>query len=75
MNKDYVELVDEGQTTYDEGSRRDIYLEASQIAHDDAPWMFIDYAELIRGVHESVNLDSYTVSSVGGPYLELVEMN
>lgn len=75
VNKDYVELVDEGQTTYDEGSRRDIYLEASQIAHDDAPWMFIDYAELIRGVHQSVNADSYTVSSVGGPYLELVEMN
>ncbi|SEW13660.1 ABC transporter substrate-binding protein [Halobacterium jilantaiense] len=75
VNKDYVELVDEGQTTYDEGSRRDLYLEASQIAHDDAPWMFIDYAELIRGVHQSVNADSYTVSSVGGPYLELVEMN
>jgi peptide/nickel transport system substrate-binding protein len=75
VNKDYMELVDEGQTTYDDDSRRDIYLEASQIAHDDAPWMFIDYAELIRGVHESVNEDSYTVSSVGGPYLELVEMS
>jgi len=75
VNKDYVELVDDGQTTYDEGSRRDIYLEASQIAHDDAPWMFIDYAELIRGIHQSVNADTYTVSSVGGPYLELVELN
>jgi len=75
VNKEYVELVDEGQTTYDTGDREEIYLEASQIAHDDAPWMFIDYAELIRGIHESVNGDSYTVSSVGGPYLELVELN
>jgi len=75
VNKDYVELVDEGQTTYDEGSREEIYLEASEIAHEEAPWMFIDYAELIRGVHESVNADTYTVSSVGQPYLELVELN
>jgi peptide/nickel transport system substrate-binding protein len=74
-NTDYMELVDEGQVTYEDSARRDIYTQATEMAHEQAPWVFIDYAELIRGVHESVNSDSYTVSSVGGPYLELVELN
>jgi peptide/nickel transport system substrate-binding protein len=74
-NTDYMELVDEGQVTYEDSARRDIYTQATEMAHEQAPWVFLDYAELIRGVHESVNADSYTVSSVGGPYLELVELN
>jgi peptide/nickel transport system substrate-binding protein len=73
-NTEFMDLVEQGQTTYDQAQRRDLYLQASQIAHEQAPWMFIDYAELIRGIHQSVNADSYTVSSVGGPYLELVEL-
>lgn len=74
-NTDYMELVDQGQTAYDSDEREDLYLEASRMAHDQAPWVFIDYAQLVRAIHESVKADSYTVSSVGGPYLELVKMN
>ena len=73
-NTDFMELVDEGQTEYDNAAREELYTEATTIAHDQAPWVYIDYAQLIRGIHESVNADSYTVSSVGQPYLELVEL-
>lgn len=74
-NPEYMELVEQGQESYDTAERRDLYTQATTIAHEQAPWVFIDYAELVRGVHEDVNLDSYTVSSVGGPYLEAVELN
>ncbi|WP_276272215.1 ABC transporter substrate-binding protein [Haloarcula litorea] len=73
-NTDYMELVDEGQTTYEKSAREELYLEAAKMTHDQAPWVFIDYAQLIRGIHQSVQADSYTVSSVGGPYLELVQL-
>ena len=74
-NTDFMELVNQGQTTYDTAERESLYTEATKLAHDQAPWVFIDYAELVRGVHQSVQSDSFTVSSVGGPYLELVSLN
>jgi peptide/nickel transport system substrate-binding protein len=73
-NTEYMELVNEGQTTYDEGQREEIYLEAARMAHEQAPWVFIDYAETIRGINEAVVSDSLTVSSIGQPYLEYVEL-
>ncbi|MFB6072528.1 MAG: ABC transporter substrate-binding protein [Halobacterium sp.] len=73
-NTEYMKLVNEGQTTYETSKRRTIYKEATKMAHDQAPWVFIDYAKLVRGVHQSVQSDSFTVSSVGGPYLELVKL-
>lgn len=73
-NTDYMELVNQGQTTYDEGEREDLYLEATKLAHEQAPWVYLDYAQTTRGVHESVKSDTFIVSSVGQPYLELVEL-
>jgi peptide/nickel transport system substrate-binding protein len=73
-NTEFVETIREGQQTYDTAERRELYEEASQIAHDEAPWVFLDYAQTLRGIHQSVNRDSFTVSSVGGPYLESVEV-
>ncbi|MFC7044393.1 ABC transporter substrate-binding protein [Halobacteriaceae archaeon GCM10025711] len=74
-NADFMELVREGQQTYDEAKRKELYTEANQIAHDEAPWVFIDYAETLRGVNEAVDQESYTVSSVGGPFLNTVKLN
>ncbi|NHN41581.1 ABC transporter substrate-binding protein [Halorubellus sp. JP-L1] len=73
-NTDYMQLVRDAQSTYDEATRKQKYQQASQIAHDEAPWVFVDYAKTIRAIHESVVSDSFTVSSVGGPFLELVEL-
>lgn len=73
-NTEYMETVREAQSTYDQDQRRQLYEEASQLAHDEAPWVFIDYADTLRGIHQSVVPDSYPISSVGGPYLNLVEL-
>ena len=73
-NTDYMELVRDAQSTYDEATRKENYREASKIAHDEAPWVFVDYAKTIRAINEAVVSDSFTVSSVGGPFLELVEL-
>jgi len=73
-NTEYMQIVREAQATYDEGEREQMYMEANQIAHDEAPWVFVDYAETLRAINEAVVEDSYTVSSVGGPYLNTVEL-
>ncbi|MHC3378937.1 ABC transporter substrate-binding protein [Haloarcula sp. H-GB5] len=73
-NADYMQLVREAQKTYAEGDRESMYEEASQIAYDESPWVFIDYAETLRAVNEAVAEDTYTISSVGGPYLNTVEL-
>jgi len=71
-NTEYMQMVRNAQTTYDEDSRASTYQEANRIAHDEAPWIFVDYAQTLRAVHESVS--GYTVSSVGGPFLNTVEL-
>ncbi len=71
-NSEYMELVEQAQTTTDQEERAQLYQEASQIAHDEAPWVFIDYADEVRGVSDRVS--NYTVAAIGGPYLEAVEL-
>jgi len=74
-NTDYMEMVREAQSTYDESTRQGLYEDASELAHEEAPWVFVDYAETLRAVNEAVEQDSYTVTSVGGPYLNQVSLN
>jgi peptide/nickel transport system substrate-binding protein len=71
-NTEYMQLVREGQKSYDEATRKEKYQQASKIAHEEAPWVFIDHAKTIRAVNQQVS--SYTVSSVGGPFLESVQL-
>jgi peptide/nickel transport system substrate-binding protein len=73
-NTDYMKLVREGQKTYDQATRKQKYSEASNIAHEEAPWIFVDHAKTLRAINQQVEPDSYTVSSVGGPFLESVQL-
>ena len=73
-NTEFMTRVREAQQTYDDSTREQLYMEANQIAHDEAPWVFIDYAQTLRGVNQAVVEDSYTVSSVGGPFLNTVQL-
>jgi peptide/nickel transport system substrate-binding protein len=73
-NTEFMEMVREAQRSYDNDERASTYEEANKLVHDEAPWVFIDYAETLRAVNEQVVSDSYTVSSVGGPYLNTVEL-
>jgi peptide/nickel transport system substrate-binding protein len=72
-NSEYMTLVEEGQQSYDESTRIEKYNEAAQIAHDEAPWVFLDYAKLLRGVGN--NVSDFTPAAVGGPYLNLVSVD
>jgi peptide/nickel transport system substrate-binding protein len=73
-NAEFMSRVREAQRSYDEATREQLYVEANQIAHDEAPWVFIDYAQTLRGVNQAVVEDSYVVSSVGGPFLNTVRL-
>ncbi|PSQ56744.1 ABC transporter substrate-binding protein [Halobacteriales archaeon SW_7_71_33] len=53
-NTDYMETVREAQATLDQDEREEMYTEANRLAHDEAPWVFVDYAETLRGVNEAV---------------------
>ncbi|MBB6645231.1 ABC transporter substrate-binding protein [Halobellus ruber] len=71
-NSEYMEIVEEAQRTSEQSERADLYNQASRIAHDEAPWVFIDYADEVRGVRNAVS--NYVVAAIGGPYLERVEL-
>jgi peptide/nickel transport system substrate-binding protein len=71
-NRDFMQLVEEGQATYDEATRKEKYTEANAIAREEAPWVFIDHAKELRGVRNRV--ENYTVAAIGGPYLNLVTL-
>jgi peptide/nickel transport system substrate-binding protein len=71
-NTGYMETVREAQRTYDEAKRRSLYEEANATAHEESPWVFVDYAKTLRAANEAVS--NYTISSVGGPYLNTVTL-
>ena len=71
-NTEYMEMVREAQRTYDDASRRETYQTANELAHEESPWVFVDYAKTLRAANESVS--DYTISSVGGPYLNTVTL-
>ncbi|MFP4590549.1 MAG: ABC transporter substrate-binding protein [Halobacteriales archaeon] len=71
-NTDYMDLIESGQASYDMGEREDLYLQASEIAHEEAPWVYMTYAEEIRGVRDEVS--GYVLEVIGGPFLNLVDL-
>ncbi|MFT4890424.1 MAG: peptide/nickel transport system substrate-binding protein [Halobacteriales archaeon] len=71
-NREYTQLVMEGQSTYDEETRRQKYEQASKIAHDEAPWVFLDHAKELRGVHNRVS--GFVIAPISGPYLNRVSV-
>ena len=72
-NRDYMDLVEQGQASYDESERQSLYNEANQIAHDEAPWVYLDYADELRGVSSRVS--GFQIAAISGPYLNLVSLN
>ena len=72
-NREYMDLVEEAQESYDTASRRENYQEANAIAREEAPWVFMDYAKELRGVANRV--ENYTPVAIGGPHLNLVSLS
>jgi peptide/nickel transport system substrate-binding protein len=71
-NEEYMSLIEEAQQTSDQNERADLYHQAAEIAHEEAPWVYIDYADEARGISNRVS--NYTISAIGGPYLAQVEV-
>jgi peptide/nickel transport system substrate-binding protein len=71
-NTEFMQLVEEGQSTLDRNRRAELYRQAGQIAHDEAPWVFIDHAEELRGVANGV--EGFQIAPISGPLLNLVSL-
>jgi peptide/nickel transport system substrate-binding protein len=71
-NTEFMEIVEEAQRTLDENQRAELYRQAGQIAHDEAPWVFIDHAKELRGVANRVQ--GFQIAPISGPLLNLVSL-
>ncbi len=71
-NTEFMKTVEEAQTTYETGAREQKYRRAAEIAHEEAPWVFIDHAKELRGVGNRVS--GFTLAPIGGPFLNRVEL-
>lgn len=72
-NREYMNLVDSAQRTVDQAEREGLYQEAMAIAHEEAPWVFMNHADYIRGVHNRVE-GWVPDNNIQGPYLNLVDL-
>ncbi|PSP54915.1 ABC transporter substrate-binding protein [Halobacteriales archaeon QS_1_67_19] len=71
-NTEFMKLTEEAQQTYDTGERRPKYEQAAEIFHEEVPWVTIDHAKELRGVHERV--DGFEIAPISGPFLNLVSV-
>ena len=71
-NTDFMEITEQAQKTYDESERAELYKQAGKMAHDEAPWVFIDHAKELRGVANRV--EGFQIAPISGPLLNLVKL-
>jgi peptide/nickel transport system substrate-binding protein len=53
-NPAYDKLLVQGRETTDLAKRAQIYEQANQVLHDDAPWIFINHMNLVRATRANV---------------------
>lgn len=51
---DFDALIDKARRTLDQGERAKLYRQATQLAHDEAPWLFLFHGMDIYGVSRAV---------------------
>jgi len=73
VNREYMNLVDDAQRELDRARRDELYRESMALVYDEAPWVFMNHADIIRGVHDRVS-DWIPDKQVLGPYLAHVEV-
>ncbi|WP_135823284.1 ABC transporter substrate-binding protein [Halorussus ruber] len=72
-NTEFMDVTEQAQRTYNQQERADLYKQAAQIAHEEAPWVFIDHAKELRGVGN--NVQNFVVAPIGGPFLKQVSLS
>jgi peptide/nickel transport system substrate-binding protein len=53
-NPEFDKLMEQGREATDQAKRAQIYDQANQILHDDAPWIFINYTNQVRAARANV---------------------
>ena len=53
-NPDFDALIDKARRTLDQGERVKLYRQASELAHDDAPWLFLFHGMDIYGINRAL---------------------
>ena len=53
-NPDFDAIIDKARRTLDQGERVKLYRQATQLAHDEAPWLFLFHGMDIYGVSRTV---------------------
>ncbi|UPM42375.1 ABC transporter substrate-binding protein [Halocatena salina] len=72
-NEEFMSSVEEARTITDSVQTREgLYKEVGKLAHDEAPWVFLDHTNVLRGVSDSVS--GFNTSAVGGPFLRTVSV-
>lgn len=72
-NKKFMDTITEAQKiSNDKTKRGKRYHEAGKITHEEAPWVFLNHADELRGVASSVS--EYTPAAIGGPFLRLISV-
>jgi peptide/nickel transport system substrate-binding protein len=71
-NREFMQLAEEGQSTLDRNQRAEIYKQAGAITREEAPWVFIDHAQELRGVSNRV--EGFQIAPISGPLLNLVSL-
>lgn len=72
-NTDFMQLVEDAQTTYETSEREPKYKQAAEIFHEQAPWVAMDHAMELRGVANRV--EGFQIAPIAGPYLNLVSLS
>ncbi len=71
-NREFMQLTEQAQSTLDRNERAELYKQAGQLAHDEAPWVFIDHAKELRGVANRVQ--DFQIAPISGPLLNRVKV-
>ncbi|NEU58854.1 ABC transporter substrate-binding protein [Halorussus sp. MSC15.2] len=71
-NREFMQLTEQAQSTLDRDKRAELYKQAGQLAHDEAPWVFIDHAKELRGVANRVQ--DFQIAPISGPLLNRVKV-
>jgi peptide/nickel transport system substrate-binding protein len=53
-NPEFDKLMEQGREATDQAKRAQIYEQANQILHDDAPWLFINHTNQVRATRANV---------------------
>jgi peptide/nickel transport system substrate-binding protein len=72
VDLEFIKLVRDARTTYDEQVRVKKYKQANKIAYDRGPWVNIANVEQLRGVSQQVS--NYHVTAVIDPNLQTVKL-